>query len=151
MKKSKLLSKAISLMLAGAILFASCSSSTLIQSSPSGAKVYLNGEYAGVTPYTHTDTKIVGSSTQVRLEKEGYETLNTAFSRNEDADVGAIIGGIFFLFPFLWTMKYKPVRTYELVPSGNASLTGSDNITTAQKGLVKDANGNEYISGVLKD
>lgn len=151
MKKSKLLSKAISLMLAGAILFASCSSTTLIQSSPSGAKVYLNGEYAGVTPYTHTDTKIVGSSTQVRLEKEGYETLNTAFSRNEDADVGAIIGGIFFLFPFLWTMKYKPVRTYELVPSGNASLTGSDNITTAQKGLVKDANGNEYISGVLKD
>lgn len=151
MKKTKLLSKAISLMLAGAILFASCSSSTLIQSSPSGAKVYLNGEYAGVTPYTHTDTKIVGSSTQVRLEKEGYETLNTAFSRNEDADVGAIIGGIFFLFPFLWTMKYKPVRTCELVPSGNASLTGSDNITTAQKGLVKDANGNEYISGVLKD
>ncbi|HBC39250.1 MAG: PEGA domain-containing protein [Petrimonas sp.] len=151
MKKTKLLSKAISLMLAGAILFASCSSTTLIQSSPSGAKVYLNGEYAGVTPYTHTDTKIVGSSTQVRLEKEGYETLNTAFSRNEDADVGAIIGGIFFLFPFLWTMKYKPVRTYELVPSGNASLTGSDNITTAQKGLVKDANGNEYISGVLKD
>ncbi len=151
MKKTKLLSKAISLVLAGAILFASCSSSTLIQSSPSGAKVYLNGEYAGVTPYTHTDTKIVGSSTQVRLEKEGYETLNTAFSRNEDADVGAIIGGIFFLFPFLWTMKYKPVRTYELVPSGNASLTGSDNITTAQKGLVKDANGNEYISGVLKD
>ena len=72
MKKTKLLSKAISLMLAGAILFASCSSSTLIQSSPSGAKVYLNGEYAGVTPYTHTDTKIVGSSTQVRLEKEGY-------------------------------------------------------------------------------
>lgn len=151
MKKTKLLPKAISLVLAGAILFASCSSSTLIQSNPSGAKVYLNGEYAGVTPYTHTDTKIVGSSTQVRLEKEGYETLNTAFSRNEDADVGAIIGGIFFLFPFLWTMKYKPVRTYELVPSGNASLTGSDNITTAQKGLVKDANGNEYISGVLKD
>ena len=151
MKKTKLLSKAISLVLAGAILFASCSSTTLIQSSPSGAKVYLNGEYAGVTPYTHTDTKIVGSNTQVRLEKEGYETLNAAFSRNEDADVGAIIGGVFFLFPFLWTMKYKPVHTYELVPSGNASLTGDDNVTTAQKGLVKDANGNEYISGVLKD
>lgn len=151
MEKTKLLSKTISLVLAGAILFASCSSTTLIQSSPSGAKVYLNGEYAGVTPYSHTDTKIVGSSTQVRLEKEGYETLNSAFSRNEDADVGAIIGGIFFLFPFLWTMKYKPVRTYELVPSGTASLPGDDNITTAQKGLVKDANGNEYISGVLKD
>ena len=139
------------MVLAGAILFASCSSTTLIQSVPNGAKVYLNGEYAGVTPYSHTDTKIVGSTTMVRLEKEGYETMNTAFSRNEDADVGAIIGGIFFLFPFLWTMKYKPTRTYELIPLGNASLTGDDNTTTAQKGLIKDANGNEYISGVLKD
>jgi hypothetical protein len=42
------------------------------------------------------------------------------FCRNEEADVGAIIGGIFFLFPFLWTMKYKPGRLYELEPdSGN--------------------------------
>lgn len=133
MKKTKLLSRAISLVLAGALLFASCSSTTLIQSVPSGAKVYLNDEYAGVTPYSHTDTKIVGSTTYVRLEKEGYETLNSAFSRSEEADVGAIIGGVFLWIPFLWTMKYKPTRTYELVPSGNASLTGDDNTTTAQQ------------------
>ena len=150
MKKTKLLLRATSMVLAGAILFASCSSTTLIQSVPNGAKVYLNGEYAGVTPYSHTDTKIVGSTTHVRLEKEGFETLNTAFSRSEEVDVGAIISGVFFWIPFLWTMKYKPTRTYELVPLGNA-LTGDDNTTTAQKGLVKDANGNEYISGVLKD
>ncbi len=91
----------------------------MIQSNPSGAKLYLDEESVGVTPYRHRDTKIVGSTTYVRLEKEGYETLNTAFSRNEEADVGAIIGGIFLLFPFLWTMKYKPSHTYEM-----ASLSG---------------------------
>lgn len=48
-------------------------------------------------------------------------------------------------------MKYKPVRTYELVSTGSASLSGDDNSINAQKGLVKGANGNEYISGVLKD
>jgi hypothetical protein len=108
--------KTIALFLAGIILLSSCASTTLIQSVPSSGKLYLNGEYVGETPYTHTDTKIVGSTNIVRIEKEAYETFNGAFSRNEEADAGAIIGGIFFLFPFLWTMKYKPMHTYELTP-----------------------------------
>ena len=137
--------KTVSVVMAIAVLFASCSSATLIESNPSGAKVYMNGEYKGVTPYSYSDTKIVGSSTDVRLEKEGYETFNTVLSRNERADVGAIIGGVFFLFPFLWTMKYNPVHTYELRPSGTASLTQDS------PAILTDANGNEYISGVLKD
>ena len=33
--------------------------------------------------------------------------------------MGAIIGGVFLLFPFLWTMKYDPARTYELTPLGS--------------------------------
>lgn len=106
----------IPLALAGLILLESCASSTFIQSNPTGAKLYLNDALVGTTPYRHTDTKIVGASTFVRLEKEGYEPLNTGFSRNEQADVGAIIGGVFLLFPFLWTMKYDPSRTYELLP-----------------------------------
>ena len=114
--KSRIIAiKTTALFLAGCMLLVSCSSKTLIQSNPSGAKVYLNGEAVGTTPYTHEDSKIVGSTTVVKLEKEGYETFNTSFSRNEKADVGAIIGGVFVLFPFLWTMKYKPERTYELV------------------------------------
>lgn len=102
------------------VLFTSCSSTTVINSIPPGAKVYLNGMPVGKTPYNHTDTKIVGSTTSLKLELEGYETLNTSFSRDETADVGAIIGGLFFLVPFLWTMKYNPVHMYELeVASGN--------------------------------
>ena len=102
--------------LAVTTLLSSCASSTMLQSTPPGARVYLNGEPVGVTPYQHRDTKIVGSTTDVRLEKEGYETVNTSFSRDEEADAGAIIGGIFLFFPFLWTMKYKPVHSYEMRP-----------------------------------
>lgn len=105
------------LALAALILLESCASSTLIQSNPAGAKLYLNSTYAGITPYRHTDTKIVGSTTYVRLEKEGYQEFNSSFSRDEQADAGAIIGGFFLLFPFLWTMKYYPSHTFELVPS----------------------------------
>lgn len=115
------ITKSISFLLASIIFLASCSSRTLIQSNPSGAKVYLNGESVGTTPYNHQDTKIVGSTNSVKLEKEGFEPFNATFSRNEQADAGAIIGGVFFLFPFLWTMKYKPEHLYDLVPSANGA------------------------------
>jgi hypothetical protein len=64
-----------------------------------------------------TDTKIVGSTTVVRLELEGYEATNGVIARNEQFDVGACIGGVFLLFPFLWIMGYKPLHTFELKPA----------------------------------
>lgn len=97
-------------------LFSSCASTTLIQTNADAADLYLDGERVGITPYTMRDTKIVGSTTAVKIQKDGYQSLNTTISRNEEVDAGAIIGGIFFLFPFLWTMKYKPSHTYELLP-----------------------------------
>jgi hypothetical protein len=131
MKKLTMTTKTVTLLLAGSILFTSCASTTMIQSTPSGAKVYLNGEAVGKTPYSHRDTKIVGATTMVKLEKEGYETFTGYFSRDEKADVGAIIGGVFFLFPFLWTMKYKPTHTFEMAPtSGYQESTG---VTTRQQ------------------
>lgn len=93
-----------------------CSSTTVINSVPDGAAVYLNGERVGTTPYTLSDTKIVGSSNSVTLKKEGYQDFVAVFSKNEEADVGAIIGGVLVLVPFLWTMGYKPAHTYEMTP-----------------------------------
>lgn len=106
----------IAVFLALCILFSSCSSTTQIVTIPPGANLYINGEYYGETPYNYTDTKIVGSTNIVNIKKEGYKEFTTSFSRNEEVDIGAIIGGVFVLFPFLWIMKYKPVRTYELEP-----------------------------------
>ncbi len=109
--------QALALMLAGLVFLSSCVSSTVISSEPPGAKLYINDEYMGLTPYTYSDTKITGMTNFVRLEKEGYEPLHTAFSRSEEADVGAIVAGVFFWVPFLWTMKYRPYRMYELFPA----------------------------------
>ncbi len=106
----------ILILMAIAVLFASCASTTMIQSIPSGAKVYIDEQPVGNTPYRYTDTKIVGSHTNVKLTMEGYEPYYTGFSRTEQVDVGAIIGGLFVWIPFLWTMKYNPTHTYELVP-----------------------------------
>ena len=99
-----------------AISVSACASTTIINSDPSGARVYLNGEKVGTTPYTHTDTKIVGSTNTVLLKKEGYQDFSALFSRNEDVSVGAIVGGICVLVPLFWVMDYKPTPSYELVP-----------------------------------
>ena len=147
MVKQSFLIRGAAIVLAFSVLFASCSSTTLIQSEPSGAKVYMNEEYKGVTPLTYSDTKIVGSVTTLRIEKEGYETFNTLLSRNERVDVGAIIGGLFVLVPFLWTMQYNPTHTYELKPLQQASLDNK----AEQPATLTDSKGNEYVSGVLKN
>ncbi len=98
--------------------FAGCASSTVLQSNPPGARVSLNGVVVGTTPYTMTDTKIVGSTTPIRLEYPGYQTLDTSISRNEELDVGPLIAGIFLLVPLLWVEKYQAVHMYQLQPGG---------------------------------
>ena len=116
MKKHMTILKRMALLLSAIILFGACASTTLITSIPPGAKVYIDDQPAGKTPYTYSDTKIVGSVTYISLEKEGYAPLNTMMVRDEEVDVGAIIGGFICTVPFLWIMKYKPEHTYELIP-----------------------------------
>ncbi len=143
--------KVSALLMAVIILFASCSSATLIQSTPSGAKVYMNEEYMGVTPFSYSDTKIVGSTTTLRIEKDGFEPMYTYLTRNEEVDVGAIIGGLFVWVPFLWTMKYKPVHNYELKPMKlNAYNPDSvSKITNYVEPIV--SNDNHLVSSGIKD
>ena len=60
------------------------------------------------------------------MEMDGYEPLNTWLTRDEEADVGAIIGGCIVLVPFLWTMKYHPIHTYELKPLDRADISAKN-------------------------
>ncbi len=121
MEKIRQLSTYVAFALAILILGESCASSTNIFTEPKGADVYLNGIRVGKTPYTMTDTKIVGSITQLTLKKEGYEDMNVTIARNEELDVGALIGGILVLIPFLWIQKYSPVHQYTLTPLGGTT------------------------------
>ena len=113
--RNNTLSTAKALVCLSTALLHACASTTKIDTTPDGATVYINGEKAGTTPFTYTDTKIVGSAVQVKLKKEGYEDFQTTLTRNEEPDVGAIVGGVFTLVPLLWCMKYKPTHAYEMV------------------------------------
>lgn len=100
--------------------FASCASTTVIQTQPPGARVIINGAVVGTTPYALTDTNIVGSTTHLRLEYPGYQPMDTFITRNEELEVIALIGGIFLLVPLLWVMKYQPEHNYQLQMGGMA-------------------------------
>ena len=106
--------KSVSFFLVTALFFFGCKSTTMITSTPDDAKVYLNGKYAGNTPYKHSDMKISGAKTNVAIEKEGYETLHTFFKRNEKLNTGALIAGCMCVYPLLWVKKYNPEHNYEL-------------------------------------
>jgi hypothetical protein len=102
--------------------------------------LYINGEKVGTTPYQYTDDDIIFSSTDIMLEKEGYETTYGSFSRDEKLDAGPVIGG-FLLCPifWLWAFKYQPVHTYEMpllsenVIDEGTPVAGSINDDKAEK------------------
>lgn len=95
------------------ITFASCSSTTLIRVTDPQANIYVDNNLRGKGSVAHTDTKMVGSTTVVKLEKPGCEPAYYSFDRNEEFDPGACAAGLFTLVPFLWIQKYKAERTYE--------------------------------------
>jgi len=98
--------------------FAGCASSTVLQTQPPGARVSINGAVVGNTPYTLTDTKIVGSSTPIHFDYPGYAPLDVTLSRSEEVDVLPLIAGILVLVPLLWVMKYQSTHVYQLQAPG---------------------------------
>jgi hypothetical protein len=90
-----------------------CKSSVKINTIPAGAKVYIDGEYRGETPYVQTDSKSFLSNTTLRLTKEGYTDFTTPLVKDQFSAT-ACCGGVLFLVPFLWIMDYSPEKTYEM-------------------------------------
>ena len=108
------------LILVAALLTTACNSSTLISSSDPDAKIFVNGEYLGTGEGVYSDQKVAFSSNHVEIRKEGCRSQTHRFRRSEEADIGAIVGGIFLTVPFLWVTEYKDRHAYDYqcTPSG---------------------------------
>jgi hypothetical protein len=102
------------LMLVGAFLFSGCASTTLLTTAPPGAKVYMNGEVLGTTPYRYSDTKTALSSTHITFKKQGFHDMDIILKRNEKPAWGAIIGAVIVYVPILWFAEYNKSHFYEL-------------------------------------
>ena len=99
--------------LMASLVLSSCTSSVRISSSPSQADVYADGLYIGQTPIRHKDAKTSGSLLDVRLEKEGYETLSTQIVKDARVNVKALVASPFTMFISLgWILAYPRSRNY---------------------------------------
>lgn len=87
----------------------------MITSTPDGAQLYVDGTYVGTTPHLLRDSKVAFSSTHLRLERNGYESLYTTITKDSNPQAGPIIGGFFFVFPWLWALGYDDNHHFTLV------------------------------------
>lgn len=94
-----------------------CKSTTRIESIPSNAKLYINGQFVGNTPYTYSDKKISGSTQEVKILKDGFEPYTDEFTRNQKLERRALYFGI-FLVPLFWLKEYDEVQTFDLRTAG---------------------------------
>ena len=95
------------------LLWTGCSSHTLIQTDPPGAKVYIDGLLRGTSPLEYSDRAISEEEKKVILKKEGYETEYFSI-RKEKFKWGPFWGGVFCAFPFIWILGYPPGYFVEL-------------------------------------
>jgi hypothetical protein len=111
--KSRSPIKVVSYLLLAAMASSGCTSATVIRTTDPHAKIFVDSEYKGTGSVTHADQKVIGSATHVKIERTGCQSESFIFSRNEEFDAGACVGGVFLLVPFLWVMKYKPEHVYD--------------------------------------
>jgi hypothetical protein len=111
------------LLLISAFLFSGCASTTLLTTAPPGAKVYINGEVLGTTPYRYSDTKTALSYTHITFKKQGFRDMDVILRRNEKPAWGAIIGATLVYVPILWFAEYNKSHFYELE---RATMAGRD-------------------------
>jgi len=103
-----------SLTSAVALFASSCASTAHIRTIPTGADVYVDGQYLGKSPVEYTSSATVAGTQSVRIEAPGYEPQFGHIKRDGDVNVGAAIGGFFCLFPFLWVLDYRGEYVFQL-------------------------------------
>ncbi|MFT4898398.1 MAG: hypothetical protein ACI9U0_000181 [Flavobacteriales bacterium] len=104
----------IAFSLALSIMLTSCMSSTVITANAANATVYIDGVHSGKTPVTMKNKKVITTCTDIRIEKDGYETMLTQICRDEAPDLGPIVAGFCITIPWLWGYKYYPSHYYAL-------------------------------------
>jgi hypothetical protein len=74
----------------------SCAESTMVRSYPSGAKLYVNGTFRGLTPLGLTVPRSeFADEVRVRLEHDGYAPTEGMLRKRTCG--GRIVGGVFTL------------------------------------------------------
>ncbi len=99
-----------------------CTSTTVVNSRPQGARVFIDGAFVGEAPATHSETVTASTKNMVRLEMPGYKEAKgiiAADQWNGAKVAGSVVCGLLSLVGFiglLWSTEYKPTYEFTMVP-----------------------------------
>ena len=118
-----------------------CAESTLVRSYPSGAQLYINNHYEGVTPIELTvpRSEFSAANIQMRLERDGYEPF--AGTLKKSTCPGRIVGGIFTLgivLIFKPPTCFQDPQDFSLVALPGDSTTANGEIPAAPQLTVEE-------------
>ena len=126
-----------------------CSTFVRIDSVPSGAKAYLNGETIGQTPVQTDLSNFIGSDYALELKLDGYEKFYRSLSKEVKAV--HIFLGLFDLVNFLWCYGPKSYYNFELTPQTNKPssllINNTKDVIVLLNGEQLKEGENEVISG----
>ena len=117
-----------SLFLAFLLLFTSCASTTTIGVIPRSveAEIYADGKYIGDAPAVLKDSKISGAGTMITIVAEGYEDYKAYIEKSDHINMGALVGGIFLVVPYIWIMGYEPYYEFYLTEEKDSEKSDND-------------------------
>lgn len=93
-ERTLMLKQLISISIALPLLVA-CATSTRFNTTPEGAKVYINGDYIGDSPVTLDDTKSLPKRVHIQVRHEGYKELDMYIDKRAD-----YLNMILSIFPY---------------------------------------------------
>lgn len=95
----------------------SCVSSTrvVINSKPSNADVYEDGQYVGKTPVSLNISNLVWNSPDITISKDGYTSMPVTLKKEEKI-ANLVIGCVINVFAFFWCYGPKENQNFVLTP-----------------------------------
>ena len=100
-----------------------CAHATLIESTPPGAEVYVNGVQVGVTPYTLTDTVGGGERYEIVLRKPGFRIHQETLQQDQfnwPRGIASVACGACTLglgcFGLMWSWQLQDRYAFTLEP-----------------------------------
>ena len=82
-------------------LLSACTTSTRFNTTPEGAKIFVNGDYIGDSPVTLDDSKSLPSRIHIQVRHEGYKELDLFIDKRADY-LNMTLAAIPYLSPLIF-------------------------------------------------
>lgn len=105
-----------------AVALSACSHTSMINTEPEDAEVYINGVPVGRTPTVYKSHSGTPETYYLKIEKPGYQTLkNVTIERRYRADLSLVLLVLAFV-PYFFSARLEDQYVFHLIPEGGQPI-----------------------------